>query len=88
MGGTAPRSEGTGTSGPKRSLQGAARNPSRGNSIVENKSETSLDIGAADMEFVREFLKGKTQPLDFEDVVYQVALFKTRGRPQEPGQGL
>ncbi len=30
------------------------------------------------MEFVREFLKGKTQPLDFEDVVYQVALFKTR----------
>jgi hypothetical protein len=45
---------------------------------VENKIETSLDIAAADMEFVRQFLKGKTQPLDFEDVVYQVALFKTQ----------
>jgi hypothetical protein len=45
---------------------------------VENKIETSLDIGAADMDFVREFLKGKTQPLDFADIVYQVALFKTR----------
>ena len=45
---------------------------------MENKSETSLDIGAADMEFVREFLKGKAQPLNFEDLVYQVALFKTR----------
>jgi hypothetical protein len=45
---------------------------------VENKIETSLDIGADDMEFVKAFLKGKTQPLDFADVVYQVALFKTR----------
>jgi len=45
---------------------------------VENKNETDLDIGAAEMEFVREFLKDKAQPLDFEDLVYQVALFKTR----------
>jgi hypothetical protein len=45
---------------------------------VENKSETGLDIGAVEMEFVREFLKGKAQPLEFEDLVYQVALFKTR----------
>jgi hypothetical protein len=45
---------------------------------VENKIETSLDVGAAEMDFVREFLKGKTQPLDFADIVYQVALFKTR----------
>jgi hypothetical protein len=45
---------------------------------VENKSETSLDIDTAGMEFVREFLKGKAQPLDFEDLVYQIALFKTR----------
>ncbi len=45
---------------------------------MENKIETSLDIGAAEMEFVRQFLTGKTQPLDFEDIVYQVALFKTR----------
>ncbi len=55
-----------------------AGNPFRGNSRVENKIETNLDIGAADMDFVREFLKGKTQPLEFEDLVYQVALFKTR----------
>jgi hypothetical protein len=45
---------------------------------VENKIETSLDIGADDMEFVRQYLKGRTQPLDFEDLDYQVALFKTR----------
>jgi hypothetical protein len=45
---------------------------------VENKIETSLDIGTADMEFVRKFLKGKTQPLEFEGLVYQVALYKTR----------
>jgi hypothetical protein len=45
---------------------------------VENKIETSLDINADDMEFVRHYLKGKTQPLEFEDLVYQTALFKTR----------
>jgi hypothetical protein len=45
---------------------------------VDNKIETSLDIGADDLGFVRQYLKGKTQPLDFEDIVYQVALFKTR----------
>lgn len=37
-----------------------------------------MEMGAADVEFVREFLKGKTLPVDFEDLVYQVALFKTR----------
>ena len=45
---------------------------------MDNKIETSLDIGADDIGFVRQYLKGKTQPLDFEDIVYQVALFKTR----------
>jgi len=45
---------------------------------VDNKIETSLDIGAEDIEFIRHYLKGKTLPLDFADVVYQVALFKTR----------
>jgi len=45
---------------------------------VENKIETSLDIGPDDIEFVRQHLKGKTQPQEFADVVYQVALFKTR----------
>ncbi len=45
---------------------------------MESKIETNLDMGAEELEFVREFLKGKSQPVDFEDVVYQVALFKTR----------
>lgn len=45
---------------------------------MENKNETSLDIGPAELEFILEFLKDKKQPLDFEDLVYQVALFKTR----------
>ena len=45
---------------------------------MENKNETNLDIGPAEMEFILEFLKDKTQPLDFADLVYQVALFKTR----------
>lgn len=45
---------------------------------MESKIETSMEMGAAEMEFVRDFLKGKTMPLEFEDVVYQVALFKTR----------
>jgi hypothetical protein len=37
-----------------------------------------LDVGAAEMDFIREFLQGRTQPVEFEDIVYQVALFKTR----------
>lgn len=45
---------------------------------MENKSEAFLDITPADMDFVREFLKDKKQPLEFEDLVYQAALFKTR----------
>ncbi|MBN2346442.1 MAG: hypothetical protein JXO51_08610 [Candidatus Aminicenantes bacterium] len=45
---------------------------------MDNKSETSLDIGSNDMEFIRKFLKGKTQPLELDEVVYQLALFKTR----------
>jgi hypothetical protein len=45
---------------------------------VDSKIETSLDIGAADVEFIRQFLKGKKQPVEFEDIVYQVALFKTQ----------
>jgi len=49
-----------------------------GISRVDNKIETSLDISTDDIEFIRQYLKGKTQPLDFADVVYQVALFKTR----------
>lgn len=45
---------------------------------MDNKIETSLDIGPDDVEFIKNYLKGKTQPLDFADVVYQLALFKTR----------
>ena len=45
---------------------------------MDTKIETSLDIGPDDVVFVRQYLKGKTQPVDFADIVYQVALFKTR----------
>ena len=45
---------------------------------MDTKIETSLDIGPDDIGFVRQYLKGKTQPVDFADIVYQVALFKTR----------
>lgn len=45
---------------------------------MERKSETNLDIGPADLEFIRGFLQDKKQPLEFEELVTQVALFKTR----------
>lgn len=45
---------------------------------MDNKIETNLDIGASDIEFILNHLKGKTQPQEFEGIVYQVALFKTR----------
>jgi len=31
-----------------------------------------------DMDFIKTYLKGKSQPLEFNDLVYQVALFKTQ----------
>lgn len=45
---------------------------------MDNKNQANLDIGPADLEFVRDFLKGKQQPLEFAELVGQVALFKTR----------
>jgi hypothetical protein len=45
---------------------------------VDKQSESTLDIGGEDIDFIKSFLKGKTQPVDFADLVYQLALFKTR----------
>ncbi|HSQ34394.1 MAG TPA: hypothetical protein VLQ89_00230, partial [Candidatus Binatia bacterium] len=45
---------------------------------MDKQSENNLDIGSEDMEFIKSFLKGKFQPLEFNDLVYQVALFKTQ----------
>lgn len=40
--------------------------------------ENSLDVGKEDIDFIKSYLKGKNQPLEFADIVYQVALFKTQ----------
>jgi hypothetical protein len=45
---------------------------------VDKQSENNLDIGKEDVDFIKAFLKGKSQPLEFNDLVYQVALFKTQ----------
>ena len=45
---------------------------------MDKQVENSLDIGKEDIDFVKSFLKGKFQPLEFDDLVYQVALFKTQ----------
>jgi hypothetical protein len=45
---------------------------------VDKQLENSLDIGKEDIDFIKLYLKGKFQPLEFTDIVYQVALFKTQ----------
>jgi len=45
---------------------------------VDKQPENSLDIGKEDIDFIKSYLKGKFQPLEFDDIVYQVALFKTQ----------
>jgi hypothetical protein len=45
---------------------------------VDKQLENSLDIGKEDIDFITAYLKGKFQPLEFADLVYQVALFKTQ----------
>jgi hypothetical protein len=40
--------------------------------------DINLNIEEKDIVFVKEFLKGKIIPVDFVDVVYQIALFKTQ----------
>lgn len=45
---------------------------------MEKQLENSLDIGQEDVDFIKSYLKGKSQPLEFADIVYQLALFKTQ----------
>jgi hypothetical protein len=45
---------------------------------VDKQLENSLDIGNEDIDFIKSYLKGKFQPLEFNDIVYQVALYKTQ----------
>ncbi|MCX6553777.1 MAG: hypothetical protein NTZ12_01990 [Candidatus Aminicenantes bacterium] len=45
---------------------------------MDKQLENSLDIGNEDIDFIKSYLKGKSQPLEFADIVYQVALFKTQ----------
>ena len=45
---------------------------------MDKQADHNLDIGKEDIDFIMSFLKGKFQPLAFEDLVYQVALFKTQ----------
>jgi hypothetical protein len=42
--------------------------------------DKNLNIDGKDVAQVKEFLKGKMNPVDLHDVVYRVALFKTRER--------
>ncbi len=45
---------------------------------MDKQSENNLDIGKEDLDFIKSYLKGKFQPLEFDDLVYQLALFKTQ----------
>lgn len=45
---------------------------------MDKQAENSLDVGSEDLDFIKSYLKGKSQPLEFADIVYQLALFKTR----------
>jgi len=39
---------------------------------------SSLEIGPADIDFLKSYLQGKTNPLPFEEVVHQLAIYKTQ----------
>jgi len=39
--------------------------------------EVNLNIEKKDIKFCKEFLSGKTNPVELDDIVYQIALFKT-----------
>ena len=45
---------------------------------MDKQSESILDVGSEDVVFIKSYLKGKSQPTEFTDLVYQLALFKTR----------
>jgi len=44
----------------------------------ENKVDVNLNIDEKDIQLVKEKLKGEVNPVDLEEIAYQLALFKTR----------
>jgi hypothetical protein len=44
----------------------------------EKKVETNLSIEKKEIKFIRDYLSGKTKPVELDEVAYQIALFKTR----------
>lgn len=40
--------------------------------------ETNLSIEKKEIKFIRDYLSGKTNPVDLDEVAYQIALFKTQ----------
>ena len=49
---------------------------------MENKTELHLDIGADDIQFIKSHLKGLSDPIEFEALLFQVARYKTRDKRQ------
>ncbi len=47
---------------------------------MDKQLENNLDIGKEDIDFIKSYLKGKFEPLEFSDLLYQLALFKTQDR--------
>jgi len=45
---------------------------------VENTININLEISNEDIEFLKAYIKEKFHPVEFDEIVYQIALFKTR----------
>jgi hypothetical protein len=45
---------------------------------VENTININLEISNEDIEFLKTYIKDKFHPVEFDEIVYQIALFKTR----------
>ena len=46
----------------------------------EKKVDINLNIEKKDISYVKEFLKGKVNPAELDEVVFEVALFKTQDK--------
>ena len=45
---------------------------------MDKTIDRNLEISSEDIEFLKTYIKGKFQPVDFDEIVYQVAMFKTQ----------
>ena len=45
---------------------------------MDKTIDKNLEISNEDIEFLKTYIKGKFQPVDFDEIVYQVAMFKTQ----------